>query len=233
MGVLYSKGEYLMNIDADDYLLDKNSVELLYNEAKKDNVDIIKFSVLTEYWGFNDCRNFNKIYYQPDIYDESFYNGYIIDLHITDKFIKNDLFKKAFNNFGNEIYGRNWNKHEDNIWNLLVRKNAISMKCMKNKIFAYQKHENSSLSLSQDQISDSMYSLFLADKLNEIINDENNKNVIQIYTNITKVLSIKILNSNTELKQKLINLGEKLLTQKNINEITKKKIKEIINCVNS
>ena len=46
LGIMSSLGEYLMNIDADDYLKGCNSLKNLYNKAKRYNIDIIAFSYL-------------------------------------------------------------------------------------------------------------------------------------------------------------------------------------------
>ena len=46
MGILNSSGEYLMNLDSDDEINGSESLEYLYNQTKKYNVDIIAFSVL-------------------------------------------------------------------------------------------------------------------------------------------------------------------------------------------
>jgi len=59
-----SLGEYLMNIDADDYLKGCNSLKNLYNKAKRYNIDIITFSYLKTKTGkiINNCNHMNIIY---------------------------------------------------------------------------------------------------------------------------------------------------------------------------
>ena len=46
MGILNSKGEYLMNLDPDDQLKGTNNLKYLYNKAKRYNVDMIIFIIL-------------------------------------------------------------------------------------------------------------------------------------------------------------------------------------------
>ena len=46
LGILNSKGEYLMELDADDELEGRDNLEYLYNKTCKSKVDIISFSFL-------------------------------------------------------------------------------------------------------------------------------------------------------------------------------------------
>ena len=41
MGIINTSGEYIMNIDADDELADKENLELLYEDILKTKADII------------------------------------------------------------------------------------------------------------------------------------------------------------------------------------------------
>ena len=45
-GILYSKGEYLMNLDPDDEIIGYDSLQYLYETAKKANVDVVIFPYL-------------------------------------------------------------------------------------------------------------------------------------------------------------------------------------------
>ena len=46
MGILNSKGEYLMNLDPDDELVAPDNLEYLYEIIKKYNVDVISFGLI-------------------------------------------------------------------------------------------------------------------------------------------------------------------------------------------
>ena len=46
MGILYSKGEYLMNLDPDDALENSESLRYLYRKIKNSKPDVIKFGML-------------------------------------------------------------------------------------------------------------------------------------------------------------------------------------------
>ena len=46
MGILNSRGEFIMNLDPDDEIIGENSLKYLYKLAKKKKVDVIIFSYL-------------------------------------------------------------------------------------------------------------------------------------------------------------------------------------------
>ena len=67
--ILNSKSEYVLLIDPDDMYLNENLFQDLYNINKKNNFDIIEFSVYQQYDGHS------KIYY-PDNHYESHYHQF-------------------------------------------------------------------------------------------------------------------------------------------------------------
>ena len=126
MGILNSKGEYLMDLDPDDEFHGINSLKYLYNKAKRYNVDMISFVMLYMLNGikigpFSSC---NRIIKQPELFESGFKNDALNDYYITNKLIKKDLFQKVLNLFKEYIYEKKWQYHEDNIWSILVHKYA-------------------------------------------------------------------------------------------------------------
>ena len=67
MGILKSKGEYLMSLDPDDSLRGSNNLKYLYDKAKALNVDIISYYIIympgrfksDNYSSFNELINQN------------------------------------------------------------------------------------------------------------------------------------------------------------------------------
>ena len=150
MGILNSKGEYIMCLDPDDKLQGPNILKFLYNKAKILNIDIIFFKLLKIPRNTKiKAKNFfssNKIIYQPELFYKAFNKkGYLCDFIITNKLVKNKLFKNAFKIFKNYIYGNKWNYHEDNIWSILIHKyanssiflNRITFNIFDKKLFLY------------------------------------------------------------------------------------------------
>ena len=138
MGILYSKGEYLMNLDPDDALENSESLRYLYRKIKNSKPDVIKFGMLfknnLKKERIFKCKSFNKIIYQPQIFND----GCILeDFFITNKLIKKNILIKAFESFKQNIYGEKWNYAEDEIWGALVNKNANSLICVNKIIYTY------------------------------------------------------------------------------------------------
>ena len=98
MGILYSKGEYIMNLDPDDELEGPDNLEYLYNESNKYKVDIISFSFLFKIKKrkknlkkMNLCSNFRRIIFQPELLKSAHkFKDYLI----WNKIVKKEVFLK-------------------------------------------------------------------------------------------------------------------------------------------
>ena len=139
MGILNSRGEYLMNLDPDDEFADNDNLEFLLKQTKKYNVDIITFN----YYNQKINKVVNCIYSKTvlkqnylfeSIFDE---NNIISDYLIWNKLIKRNIFLKAFEDYKMGIYNGKWNYHEDNIWSILVNKYAKSKLCVNKLVYIY------------------------------------------------------------------------------------------------
>ena len=113
--VLNSKGKYILYIDPDDMLLNKDLLNILYNYNLKYNLDMIEFSVYYQENGksriyspkphyFNHYHNFNKqIISQPELSNIIFYTPntlnytYLICRTIWNKIIKRRILIKSIN----------------------------------------------------------------------------------------------------------------------------------------
>ena len=165
MGILNSSGEYLMNLDPDDKLEGKYDLEILYNKAKKSNLDYILF--LIKRIPINKCEEkkydlMNKLQLTKE------------DFLITNKFIKRNLFLIAYNIFRKEIYQNKWNYHEDSIWNQLIKRYGNNSETFNKYIYIYKRNEDS-LNMgigNMNEIKNRIYRL----KKNLIIKKENNNN---------------------------------------------------------
>ena len=134
MGIINSSGEYLMNLDPDDKLQGKESLAILYHYSKKYNLDFIKFlhkRIPKSPLDINFCINTDKKQLQ------------IADGWITNKFIKNQVFIKAYNNFKNKIYLYKWNYREDNIWSKLIYRYTKTNLILKRPIYLIMRNNES------------------------------------------------------------------------------------------
>ena len=151
VGILNSKGKYIMNLDNDDLFMDNDVFDTVYEEAEKNNYDMIGFSAI-------DCDTYNPLIkdmregmfhshkdgltvFQPDLTYFAITNKmgdkYIPhDYHVWGKLIKTDLYKKSINNFGLNAIGEDrkscfvvW--AEDCAMNMVLFSNAQSYKFIK------------------------------------------------------------------------------------------------------
>ena len=91
MGILKSKGEYLINLDPDDELNNSDNLEYLYSIAKKSKVDLICFSTLFKADNYLSikCSNYHHILRHPKLYKSIFKsNNKLNDFLIWNKLIR-------------------------------------------------------------------------------------------------------------------------------------------------
>ena len=145
MGILNSKGEYIMNLDSDDKLNDDECLEYLYKQTEMFKVDIITFNILyKKIDSVVKCEHHNEILLQPKLFKYIFLeNNDIKDFWICNKLIKREIFLKAYEYFRYEIYNGKWNYFEDDIWNILVSRYAKSKLCLDRLVYIYNYNDKS------------------------------------------------------------------------------------------
>ena len=145
IGVLKSKGEYLMLLDSDDLFANEKIFNICFKEVKDNNIDILEFSglcykntlqkitLLTFIPLYLRFKKNNQIIKQPYlsnfIYKKK--NNKIIKLidgYLWGKCIKNEVYKKSLNILGAEVYNQNICYGDDRIVNFILFKVALSFK---------------------------------------------------------------------------------------------------------
>ena len=155
MGILFSKGEYLMNLDPDDEFEGEDNLEYLYKNTQNKKIDVITFNTFFKSTNRTmlKCSNFHHVQHQPDIFLKAFNLSYRLDDYlIWNKLIRRDIYLKAYEIFKDKIYNHKWNYHEDNIWSILVHRYATSLKCVKKLIYIYNEYSDSLMKKRFDQI---------------------------------------------------------------------------------
>ena len=231
MGILSSKGEYLLSLDPDDRYQAKTNLKYLYNIAKKLKVDIVSFLVIclpskitSEFF-----TNSNEIIRQPELYQSLFKNNILNDYYITNKLVKREIFVNAFNIFKKYIYGEKWCYYEDNIWSILIYKYANSSIFINKKIYYYYINQDSTmtnrgntLELKNLMNRYEMYNQIFKTKNEEkylIVGFNELLNVFEENANLVKI--------NSEIKDRFINICKEFMNNyKNYEEIIKR-----INCL--
>ena len=123
IGILHSKGDYIMNLDNDDLFIDTDIYDVVYNIIKREQFDIIGFAAVEAY-EYNPLisslkENYfhnhkeNLTIFQPNLtffpYTKAKSNGELYfsanDYHVWGRLVVTDLYKKAINNLGRTALG--------------------------------------------------------------------------------------------------------------------------------
>ena len=232
MGILKSKGEYLMNLDPDDEYIGKNSLKELYNLVKKYKVDFVTFYILylPDKKKSYQFSNFNKIIKQPKLLESAFSNNLLSDFFITNKLIKRELLENAIKLLGNRIYEHKWNYFEDNIWSILVYKYANSSVFI-NRIFYIYYNNSDSVMYNRGNDLEIKNLLFRNEMYKEIFNNKNEeKYIVEGYFELLYVCekNLKVIQENNETKYLCYNNLNYYMKKYNISEEIRLRINNLI-----
>ena len=125
LGILASKGEYIILPDPDD-ILNKNCLHYFYNLAKKNDYDLIRFYIYEGkgkiFFGNHIIHLPSKNIYQPELSTYLFYalkRIYQIDFNVSNKFIKRKVLITVLNCISNYMF-LYMNIYEDGILNYFL-----------------------------------------------------------------------------------------------------------------
>ena len=137
IGILSSRGEYIMIPDPDD-ILSQYSIQMFYNFAKKNNYEMLRFNL---YIGKNRIflsqivKNIkSRPILQPEIQSYLFYGiGVLlyIDFNVSNKFIKRDALIRALNLLGKEYLNMYMTTGEDQLLNYILYRTTKSFYFLK------------------------------------------------------------------------------------------------------
>ena len=156
-GVLHSKGKYVMTIDEDDIYVQKDAFSTLYEEAEKNNLDVLGFALIG-----TDIHLFRGQYihryietpilYQPDIPRKMYdYLGNRKVKRTGDTiynfFIKTEIFIKSIKQINDKYLNEKMNYHDDFLLFFLLTRNAHNFKQIKRifYIVVHWKNKNNTL----------------------------------------------------------------------------------------
>ena len=184
MGILNSTGEYLMNLDSDDKLINNNCIKKLYKKTRYFNADYLQFLIKriplfenqTEYY---DKMNKNQLNEE--------------DYIITNKLVKRELYIKVFQIIKQRIYGPKWIIHDDNLWNILIKKFANSKTTLSEYIY-YYKRNLGSLNFKMGTILDLVSMIHRLDSIQKF---DNKTDILNFRMKLNSI--IKLANNNENL----------------------------------
>jgi glycosyltransferase involved in cell wall biosynthesis len=155
IGILKSKGEYLMFPDPDD-ILEQGCLKYFYNLAKKNDYELIRFNLYIgnrRIYSENHIKHLkSKPIYQPQLSTYLFYSLNILrqtDYNVSNKFIKREALIKALNYFCSDIF-LFMTFFEDGVLNYFLYKVSKSFYLKKKIGYYYIKNKDSITSKKAD-----------------------------------------------------------------------------------
>ena len=126
IGIIYSKGKYLIAPDPDD-IISKHLLDICFKSAEKYNFDIIRFNMYIGQKKLNLDTIIKKLgvkpIYQPELSTIAFYGSdelWLIDFTVCNKFIRKDAFIKALNILNNYYLNMYITYSEDTLINYIL-----------------------------------------------------------------------------------------------------------------
>lgn len=150
IGVIFSKGDYIIIPDSDD-ILSNTILKICYKLSIRYKYEMIRFNQYEEnskgYWMkvFNEFKTYEI--YQPELSTFIFYglgNLQLHDFSISNKFIKRELFIKALNSINQFYLTQYMIGLEDGLINFSLHRNAKSLYLL-NKLGYYYTYNNKSI----------------------------------------------------------------------------------------
>ena len=229
IGVLKSKGEFLIIPDVDD-ILSQNVLRMCYYIAKKNNFDLIRFNMYSDKeFVFNTIKKSNL---STSIKKYFIYGlGYkkLIDGIISNKFVKRAIYIKSINNIKKYYLDKYMTYFEDGLINFSLHRNANSLYLLKRIGYFYIFNKNStSHSLNMNKYF-TCYFIFLKFIFENVKSNEYEKDIVyflldeyimtnEILNNITKYSDIyeEVIDILLNSEYCKLNYKNKLLIMKKI-----------------
>ncbi len=132
IGIMKSKGFYIILPDSDDILLE-NSINYFYNFAIKYNYEFVRFNIYLNYgksfFGNITEHLTSRPIYKPELSTYIFYGlGYLlqVDYNVCNKIIKRETLIKALNTIDNIYLRMYMSYYEDGLLNYMLYRTAKS-----------------------------------------------------------------------------------------------------------
>lgn len=244
IGVLMSKGKYLILLDSDDLFANDKLFIICFKELKTYNIDILEFSGINYNSSLKDnlkidnippylrFKKHNQIVKQPYlskfIYQKK--NNKIIRLidgYLWGKCIKNQIYKKSLNVLGRSVFTQKVNYGDDRIVNFILFRIAFSFKFIKKIGIIYNINHKLSITRSRNRIGYCHDELL---NLMSLYNLTHNSSEIEIVLfEIKKRWRQTIFYGlSKENKKTLKTLFLKIINNKFVQDIDKKKLKALV-----
>ena len=168
-GINISKGEYILFIDADDFLVN-NILANIYAKAKNNNIDLLQFQAYVgDYKNtlyLSHWERSTKPIYQPKLSEMLYYEkGYLSkeDIYIWGKLIKREVLKEVLNSIDKYYLNQHMLFCEDGMLIFFLYKKANSYLFTKDYGMIYYSNPFSTManSKNKEKINDSVRDCFI------------------------------------------------------------------------
>ena len=247
-GILLSKGKYIMILDEDDIFVQRDAFSTLYDEAERNNLDLLGFGILISKSKINIIKaNIIKtippIISQPELGEKLFNHtsdGEIKQMfsgNIVNYFVKKDIYIKVIKQIDKKYLDTKINCHDDLFLFYLLTKTARNCKNIDRYFYLvfldlnltdpkiqfrtkekYKEREN---------LKCLAYLNFIEFILNKTENTFYDKKVA--FFNFKLLLLNNPCRKNAQNREKAINISHLYLQNKYIDEKDKREIKAFIN----
>jgi len=249
IGILYSRGKYVLNLDNDDLFMNANLFDIIYNEAEKGNFDLVGFGAVESHSYNSSIFNMKEAMfhdhidgltiYQPELtyFAISKNNRYYLnDVHVWGRLTNSVIYKDSINNFGKNAIGEKRNScfvtwAEDSAMSMVIYRYSKSYKFIKKYgIFHYLSNITSSFTSKEDLKK--YGELFFIDTVFDFSLDHfkgKKYSVIMLYEMIIKKLNNLYSGKNVKYLKSIL---KKMLECQYISITDKKKIRKYIDKIN-
>ena len=230
IGVLNSKGRYIVPLDHDDFFFDKDVFEVIYEEAEKTKFDMISFmdiEIKNLYGNINEMRDGftthkpdGLIIKQPELSYFLFFRKKryrYIDIHIWGKIFRIEIYKAAINLLGKKRYSIYSVYNEDQIALFAICMISKSYKYVRKYGIFHRKGHQSALRRAKIEDVNKM-KIFFIEEIFDLSKNENKK------YGLFMALSFKFINLNEDNKLYLKFVLKKILECKYIQKKLKQKL---------
>ena len=142
-----AKGKYIEFVDVDDFL-DESTLEILYNNAERNNSDVVVFGINKLVIRNEKILSFKKVNVKPGVFDLKsfmiFYDVYMPNAIIGASW--NKLYRKSLLDGYNIRYDENLKNNEDTFFNYLVFEKCDTISVESNVFYNYVDENSNSAS---------------------------------------------------------------------------------------
>ena len=246
-GVLLSKGKYIIVMDEDDLIVQRDAFTSLYVETEKNNLDILGYTFKFTGRIYNKPRQIfpqklKQINYQPELSNIMYTmhpNGHVEQFggNLVNHFIRADLFKRVIKLIDEKNMNFYMNHHEDFILYFLLTRNAKSIKYVERVFYICPKFWDKNepkikfrTEIKNEQNNNKKcfaYLNFLDILLKNTKNTTEDKNIA--FSQVETWYLKNFCKRNKDTRKMAINIFKLYISNEYVSDINKKKLQDFIN----